>query len=595
VSETAIIKLYRLSPRFKDTELVRHLLDDCKYSEFPFDSRIQNNRGIVVSAFKKTNRSIPDWYSLLKPYQPTGSRDLDFISWDMVAFISHVSKANVEYHYLLTGGSGYHDVSKHLDHGFGLELLERVFDPETNKIDTVADRGIIGNVLASIRFYRKGRHLSGEEDFGKYFQKVHVRLLESQVEFHFPILKAKNRKNHNQVIISGSSCLEIRRKETLSVFLDLIPSISSLLETPPVPVFNRTLSVLTRNRDSDLIRTLNDDVYREIADAIVADEEIKFDFDFCHRDFEEFFASTKLIVSFQMLNLEFPAKKEANEHVVEDFSRLSDQSLFDELGTLIKNSREYKSANNKNEFVGMFLHGARIRTTDDSGKTTTEGPVIEYLQAERRLNGKAYFLLDTNWFLLLPEFDDSLTEKFKKKIAKKVKLYDFLPQWLESESEDQYNEKFLALPNSFFLHKVLSSNIEMCDFLYHDITSKKLFILHAKDGVGAQMRDLTSQVFLSARIIEEEIRTGSMSNIDHLYKLGMKKHRIDSSKLSLDNFRDLFRENQREYGLVVKGRKGLDQNRFVLGNFDSRIAKFSLYEFSGVMAINEWQFSVAIL
>ena len=47
----------------------------------------------------------------------------------------------------------------------------------------------------------------------------------------------------------------------------------------------------------------------------------------------------------------------------------------------------------------------------------------------------------------------------------------------------------------------------MCDVLIIDPNSKKTYILHVKDGIGATIRDLTAQAVISARIIEEEART----------------------------------------------------------------------------------------
>jgi hypothetical protein len=40
----------------------------------------------------------------------------------------------------------------------------------------VDDKGLIGDILASSRYYRRGRSLLYEDDFGKYFQKILVRL-----------------------------------------------------------------------------------------------------------------------------------------------------------------------------------------------------------------------------------------------------------------------------------------------------------------------------------------------------------------------------------------------------------------------------------
>lgn len=120
---------------------------------------------------------------------------------------------------------------------------------------------------------------------------------------------------------------------------------------------------------------------------------------------------------------------------------------------------------------------------------------------------------------------------------------------------------------------------------------RKAYFLHVKDGVGANIRDLTSQAHMAARIIEEEARTEAKDKLKKLYEYGVYNDRINGEIVSQEDFLQWISSFKREYVLAIHG-GDKSPSDIEHGNFESRIAKFSLVEFASDMSVNGWDFSI---
>ena len=236
------------------------------------------------------------------------------------------------------------------------------------------------------------------------------------------------------------------------------------------------------------------------------------------------------------------------------------------------------------------LESICVVTKNDEDYETTAGKLREYLQLEIEKDGISYFLLDDKWYSLQAGFDLMLGERYTSIVNPKYRAYDFIHNWSNTD-EAEYNKPFANHPNSFNLHQIIVDHVELCDAFIIDTERKTLYIIHVKDGIGATMRDLTSQAFMSARIIEEESRIETKDKLKKLYEQAVHNSRINNKTVSQEVFLGWFSSFKREYILVVH-----DDNKtrsdIIDGNFKSRIAKYSLVEFASVMRVNDWDYSL---
>ena len=232
----------------------------------------------------------------------------------------------------------------------------------------------------------------------------------------------------------------------------------------------------------------------------------------------------------------------------------------------------------------------RVLTKNDDGYVTTQGVLVDYIQMEIEHDSKTYFLLDGIWNLLQDDFDNSLSEKYRSRVSSKFRDHRFIREWREV-NEEEYNSGYNDPPNSLYMHLLKVNYIELCDALVIDSQNKVTYIIHAKDSVGATIRDLTSQVRIAASIIEEEIQTNNYDSLIKLYCQASENGRIDATAMSQDFFLSCFIDFRREYVLVIH-----DKNKTFVnireGNFDSRIAKFSLVDFVTRMNGDNWNCSI---
>jgi hypothetical protein len=130
--------------------------------------------------------------------------------------------------------------------------------------------------------------------------------------------------------------------------------------------------------------------------------------------------------------------------------------------------------------------------------------------------------------------------------------------------------------------------------MFVDAQNSTLYLIHVKNGIGATIRDLTSQVLIASHIIEEELLAGKIDTLEKLYDQGLQNNRINCSKMRKEDFVSCIRNFHREYVLAIHC--GNKSTREILqGDFESRIAKFCLIEFASQMRSSEYTFSICCI
>ncbi len=313
MKDTATLKALRLHPDIDYQDFLTSFLDDSSIDESKFYEKkirpeIQEKQEVEIRAFTREIPHPPEWLAFIRPYFMESTEFKNFKRFDLILTVK-TKTGNI---FIFTGGTGYHAISKFLDPNFGIEILERVIDPDLNKIESINEKGIVGDVLASSRFYRKSRPIIFEDDFGKYFQKIVVKLRQDQLAANFPNL-VKGPGGKPVVTISGSLSIELKTKDDFFTFLQFAKDIDNLLQQPPKPIFNRTLVPLSIRQDKSTIEELEKKLFLhlfEIAEKKVASNK-DIDLDFCHRNFEEFFSSET--ISFQISKCNPPLIAESTD------------------------------------------------------------------------------------------------------------------------------------------------------------------------------------------------------------------------------------------------------------------------------------------
>ena len=595
MASTSIVKLYRLNKGYNFSQVEKRIIEKFGYSQFTLREEIQTANNLRIKAFQRANTDDPDWVKLIQPYLINPNYFSDKKIYSSLLFLFHKSvnenkeiiEESDEDCYLITGGSGAHNILSELDYQFGIEILERIFNPDENKLDSVKEKAVIGDVLASNRFYRRARSLAFEDEFGKFFQDISLKVSKSQVEEYFPSI-AEYKGTALKDILSISCCdnIEIKAKIDFITLVKLIKDINYILSIETEHIFNQSLVPLTKRKEKKIINNLNWKLRNSFVYAIEHNDYDSIDFDICAKNYEDFYSSTHYEVYLGDLHFLTPANKKIPPISGDDVHEFNQFSLLKRISEFYIESKEYHQATSKSLFLKEKLPTLRISTFKEDGNISTTGSILSYIQTE--LTGKkSFFYIDGVWYFLKEKFDESILEKFQSHIVPKLKNYGFIESW-DVENETQYNEKYDKKTNPLYLHTVNIRNVELCDALY--TFDDRIYIIHVKNGIGATIRDLVSQVFISARILEEELRTGNHEYIQELYQQGVSRERIDSGKMTFDDF--LYNlQLKREYCLVIYD-ETISKQKFISADFGSRIAKFSLIEFAGMMHANNWDISI---
>jgi len=587
MTDTACVSIYKLDEDYDITAIRRKLHENMFYPiVFKPDIQVQNN--IEIEAYTRFNNDLPDWVKLIRVYLENGNQFNDTKKYSSIIFV-FIKNDPQKRCFVISGNNGGSCIQYYFNYHFGINILERIFDANINKLDSVKEKGIIGDILASSRFYRRSRALAYEDDFGKYFQDLNLKLEETQIDKCFPSIRLyKKDKLKPQISISCSASIEMKMKVNFITIIRFIKDILQLETIDAPKIFNTSLVPLSNRRNKKEI-ILNYIFLRKIIiEKVKLNKLNELDIDICPLEYEKYYNSSSYRILGNELHRNTKSKPLIDLLANGDIFELANLSFLSQIYRDCIESFEYAIAHNKQIFIKEYISSIQIQTFDSDGSLCTEGYIVDYIQTElHRLN--TYFLLDKTWYRLQSEFDSSLSEKYNVRVGKKVGTYPFIKKW-NGGDETLYNQQYDDKCNPLYLHLIKVDYIELCDVLVFDHDKNNTYIIHVKRNLGASIRDLVSQAIISARIIEEETISGHKRRLAELYDHAVSKDRIDSSKLTKESFLSYF-DYDKVYCLALFD-KDITADILTSGNFESRIAKFSLVEYSSVMNINGWKYTL---
>lgn len=462
--------------------------------------------------------------------------------------------------YAVAGGVGFLPIQQLHDPDFGIDVFARMLKKEDKIVKATREKGVIGGVLGSSRHFRRDSNLNELDSFGKIYQelKASVRrdILVDKMGFDLEDLK-------RDAVCVVKSSFRINKAIDLPALTRIIKGCEEILANEE-PVAINSVDKLSRKKNAALVARLETELFNQLWETF-SEEVDAYQFDLCAYDFESYLTATEYLVQ------KGSSSKTLNFHELQDIN-----TLFEG----IKSSPTPPTT--KEEFVKQ-MDALVIFALDGEGATLTKGELFEHLMGDITLEGKKYFLIDGTWFQIKDTFTSELNRLCREQTTRHPHTME--ERWnFANDSENKFNAQHFGKARMLVLDKVLVENIETCDVLGWNDT--ELHLIHVKKGYGNTMRDLCSQISISARRLTQD-RSASNEFAKKLYaaiksKAGsgdfyFEKVASQADTISLDDFVSMFATKKLVFVLAVldNAREG-DRDIKTPEIFSSNIAKFSI-------------------
>lgn len=436
------------------------------------------------------------------------------------------------------GNLAYFAIQKYIDTNFGLDILSRIIDPNSNIVKSAKGQNVVGSTQGQLSIYRQLHSLSDIEDFGRIFQELNASIKKEFLE-KFGIETDKDFKN-----CCAKSSFQIRTSITSDTIEKYIDGCLEVKTLPAQPI--NSSRQLDKKKDKDLIEKIKENAVKELWQKIIDGENIEI----CHKDFDKY------------LNAE--SYKCVYKGNAEDIS----------FNIYLKDLKDLFEINE--ERFKIFLRLAKITSYDADNKPLTNDSLFNHLFIEHdEIVGEKhqkYFILNGNVYKLENAFIDSLDNKIKNLKNRDLFIENTLESWSKNNSETKFNELYLNKTGYIVVHPYKHKQIELCDIIkYND---KNLYLYFVKDDFKGTIRDLSYQVFNTAKIIEND-KASNYKYLDEFY-VAFKKAHADRINLCKDEFIKLFSKRiTYVFAFRDENNKSLKEKP---ESFGSNIAKFSLID-----------------
>jgi len=576
--QIAIYKINIESNLFSQTENISLFLGNhIKRKSFSLQElKTGFNHDYQIELFYKKSQSTPKWKDFLSNIAKDDQNILEIEQCYTESFVMILSNITSNNLYAVTGGFGYHAVQDFIDDNFGIDILSRLITKEDKILKSVREKSVMGGILGSTKFFRKNYNLFENDSFGKIYQELKASLDKGTLQNKFGFSSDDLKKE--SVCIAKAS-FKINKAITFEQLFKIIGGCEYVLNNlNPISVNN--VKRITRKKEPKLVENLEDKLFDQLWKKYNR-EPGYFDFDICHKKFEEYLTASRYIVRRSLSKVNFFGEFE--------FEKLENiDELFEEIKKL-ENKPE-----NKDEFIKL-IKLLKIYSYDDEDQMypLTKGWLLYHIFGDVSFENQKYFLIDHSWYKIEDDFIKILNDSCKSFIENNYNNnLDKSWNYHSGENENSYNVKYLSksplTDKIIVLDKITPENIELCDILKWD--NKNLYFYHVKAGFGNTMRDLCSQVFIAANKIINDVNF-SKEYIGKIYdELANKMtspneyfNKIGKQTLNItkDEFIKLFIDRQDNFIFVLSVLDSATNERNLktdMHNLGSSIAKFSLQE-----------------
>jgi uncharacterized protein (TIGR04141 family) len=367
----------------------------------------------------------------------------------------------------------------------------------------------------------------------------------------------------------AKSSFKITKAISFSQVLAVINGFEIILATM-TPIDINNVRKLNKQMDKDTIKKLRlllvyklFQRYKKIKNA--------YSFDICHSEFEKYLTADHYVIR--------KGSKIYNNEILEN---LVD---YDQLCSLVIEVDDEQK--NLHSFLTRYSDLV-IESYDSNSALLTKGRASTHIIADLEIDGERYFFIDNSWYQINSKYIEQLNDECNSFINSSYHTIAMIPWDSRIRTENEYNSLYFSQSNCLVLDKILHENIEVCDILKWD--EDDIYLYHVKIGMGNTMRDLCSQVFISAQRIQRDIKSNfnylslfydslrsKIGETGYFDKAGQQTEVISKSK-----FLELFRKKI-HYVLVIQDDVIRARSIKNIEKYNSNIAKLSISELSKKM------------
>ncbi len=547
-----------------------------------FDSQNINNSNndYQMRLFYKKNPLNPKWKGFLSTVVEDNQDILKTNQSWAESFVMILEKNSTNNLYAVVGGLlGYHAVEDFIDDDFGVDILSRLITKEDKILKSVKEKSVMGGILGTTKFFRKNYNFFENDSFGKIYQELKTSLnkdiLQSQFGFSLDDVKEES------TCIAKSS-FRINKSINLGQLFQVVNGCEYVLQNPNndpnlEPISINNVEKVVKKRNQNLIENLEQTLFDQLWKKYNGEED-SFDFDLCHKEFEQYLTASKYIVR----------KNFSESNFFENF----EFKELEAIDTLFEKIKELEDAPNNKEDFKNLIEELKIYSygEEDQKYPLTKGWVLHHIFGDVSVEDQKYFLIDNSWYKIKDIFIKELNDSCQSFI--KNNHYDGLSnRWnYPADDENTYIQNYITenpkVSKVIVLDKITPNNIEPCDVLMWD--DSNLYLFHVKASFGNTMRDLCSQIFIAANKIKHDLVSSGeyigkiydqlvskkTSEDDYFKKIGKQTDRITK-----DEFINIIKTKKPIFILAVLDTAQTQRDlKINVSDFGSSIAKFSLQE-----------------
>lgn len=496
------------------------------------------------------------------------------------SFIMLIYNETTENLYAITGGTGYHQIQEYIEDDFGVDIISRIISKDAKTIKSVKEMSIMGGVLGQTKYFRKDYNLIENDSFGKIYQELKSGITKNSLRKYFGFSTEDLKKNSSCI---AKSSFKISKAIDFNQLFKIIEGCEDIYNDKNLKQVQINNVNKIDRRNKDLIQKLKNELLHQLWLRFNGEDNY-IDFDLCHKDYDKYLTASYYVV-----------KKNYSKNSFFDDETIEELYNVDQILDKLHQLEIYEDENAFKELIPNLKIFSYV--DEDQTNSETNGFLIQHLFGDVQFIDDKYFFIDNQWYIIHDSFIDELNTSCQHFVKENNinGLDKFKWDYFAEESENDYNAKYIAndpaADKVIVLDKITPDYIEPCDILMWD--DDKIYFYHVKAGFNNTMRDLCSQVFISANKIKQDVNSG-YNYIGMIYdNLKKKKNSSDSyfkkagnqiANISKEDFIDLFRNRIPVFVLSV-----LDTNkaeRDIINNistFRSNIAKFSLQDLFKVM------------
>ncbi len=545
--EKKVISIYQIDAKLKNLnsiqknawETIQEIVCNCKYNaeEKFFKNDFLSNYD--RKCYKLSSFSPVGWKNYVEKFLDSPLDISNTKSFSILLLIK--PKEQFDNIYAITFGNlAYFVIQNYIDTSFGLDILSRIIDPNLNIVKSSKGQNVVGSTQGQLSIYRQLHALSDIEDFGRIFQELNASIRKDVLE-QFGIKTEKDFKN-----CCAKASFQIKTSVSSGVIEKYIQGCEFAKTLPAQPI--NSSRQLDKKKDKELIDKIIKTKVQRLWQELQQQENI----DLCHKDFDKYINAESYKCKYKRREVEI--------------------SLGDSLSDIIK------LFDIKNDDFENFLKKGHITSYNEDSKLVTQDIIfnhlfLEHVEKNEGLNQK-YFILNGEIYKLQEPFIESLNNKIKNYIHKNLFIIEpSLKQWQKDKTETEFNELFEQENNTIVIHPYKYKNIELCDLIKYD--ENELYMYFVKDEFKSNIRELSYQVYNTAKIIENDIN----SNYEILKNFYDAFTSIYPDKININKseFINLFATKNIRYVFAFRDKN----NQKIYENpeqFSSNIAKFALVD-----------------